>query len=60
MRRLTVCPDADDNRILECADAAGADFLVTGNKRHFPAEWKRTSVVNGREFLERVFPRSAR
>jgi predicted nucleic acid-binding protein len=24
-----------DNRFLECAEAAGADFLVTGNRRFF-------------------------
>jgi putative PIN family toxin of toxin-antitoxin system len=50
MRCLSACSDEDDNRIVECADAAGADFLVTGNRRHFPAEWKRTSIVNGANF----------
>jgi uncharacterized protein len=43
--------DEPDNRFLECAEAAGADFLVTGNKRHFPARWKRTSIINARELL---------
>jgi uncharacterized protein len=28
--------DDADNRFLECAETAGADFLVTGNRRHFP------------------------
>ncbi len=60
MRLLAQCSDDDDNRILECADAARAEFLVTGNKRHFPAHWKQTNIVNGREFLELVFPRLAR
>ena len=55
-RKLTECPDEDDNRILECADAAGADLLVTGNKRHFPRQWRQTIVVNAREFLEWVYP----
>jgi uncharacterized protein len=41
----------DDNRFLECAETAGADFLVTGNKRHFPTDWKGTKVVNARELL---------
>jgi putative PIN family toxin of toxin-antitoxin system len=54
-RRLTVCRhDEDDNRVLECADAAGADFLITGNKRHFPAHWKQTLIVNARQFLEQT------
>lgn len=57
MRTLSECSDPDDNRILECADAARADFLVTGNKRHFPVRWKQTQIVNGREFLELVTPR---
>ncbi len=49
--RLTACPDEPDNRFLECADAASADYLVTGNKRHFPQGWKSTRIVNAREFL---------
>ena len=47
-------PHDEDNRFLECAEAAGADFLVTGNKRHFPQEWKGTKVVNARELLLEV------
>ena len=48
---VSASPDEPDNRFLECAEAAGADFLVTGNKRHFPKRWKRTEVVNARELL---------
>jgi len=51
-RTLTACPDPEDNRFLEGAEAAGADYLITGNKRHFPTEWGKTQVVNAREFLE--------
>jgi len=28
----------EDNRFLECAEAAGADYLAIGNLKHFPAE----------------------
>jgi uncharacterized protein len=49
---VTVSPDPDDNKFLECAEVAGADYLVTGNKRHFPARWKHTKVVSAREFIE--------
>jgi putative PIN family toxin of toxin-antitoxin system len=35
-RKLSVSSDPGDNKFLECAEAAGADYLVTGNKRHFP------------------------
>jgi putative PIN family toxin of toxin-antitoxin system len=44
--------DKDDNRFLECAEAAEAHFLVTGNTRHFPAKWKSTQRVTARELLE--------
>ncbi len=48
--------DPDDNIFLECADAARADYLVTGNERHFPRFWKKTKVINSREFLDIVAP----
>jgi putative PIN family toxin of toxin-antitoxin system len=44
--------DEDDNRFLECAQAALADFLVTGNLRHYPAECGVTRMVNARGLLE--------
>ena len=52
---ITKAKHEPDNRFLECADVAGADFIITGNKRHFPARWKQTSIVNAREFVERAF-----
>lgn len=53
-RTLTVSPDDSDNRFIECAEAASADFLITGNKRHFPASHGRTKIVNAREFLSAI------
>jgi putative PIN family toxin of toxin-antitoxin system len=50
--KLTVSPDESDNRFLECAEAARADHLVTGNTKHFPARYKTTAVVTGRRFLD--------
>src|SRR5229473_4137337 len=35
-RRLKVTSDPDDNIFLECADAARANYLITGNLRYFP------------------------
>jgi len=55
-RPLQVTLDPDDNIFLECADEARADYLVTGNKRHFPRFWKSTKIVNARELLELVAP----
>ena len=48
--------DPDDNIFLECADAARADYLVTGNRRHFPRFWKKTKIIDSREFLDIVAP----
>jgi uncharacterized protein len=49
---LAVSADDSDNRFLECAEAADADYLVTGNKRHFPALWKKCAVIGARELVE--------
>lgn len=50
--RLKVCPDPDDNHVLECAAAAQADFLITGNAKHFPKTYKSTKVISPRQFLD--------
>lgn len=54
-RRLDVANDPDDNIFLECADAR-ADYLVTGNVRHFPKFWKRTKIITARDFLGLTAP----
>jgi putative PIN family toxin of toxin-antitoxin system len=55
-RRLDVTLDPDDNQFIECADAARADYLVTGNQKHFPRFWKNTKVITAREFVELIAP----
>jgi putative PIN family toxin of toxin-antitoxin system len=46
-------PDPDDDKFIACALAGKADFLVTGNKRHFPQDGlSRARVVNAAELLE--------
>ncbi len=50
--RLAEASDPDDNIFLECAQAAKADYLVTGNAGHFPQRWKYTDVITPRIFLE--------
>lgn len=52
--RLRAERDPDDDKFLECADAARADYLITGNVRHFPKFWKQTKIVTAREFLDIV------
>lgn len=53
---LDVASDPDDNRFIECADAARADYLITGNLKHFPRFWKGTKVISTREFIEMAAP----
>ncbi len=55
-KRVEVASDPDDNIFLECADAAGADYLVTGNLKHFPRFWKKTKIVTPREFVSLAAP----
>jgi putative PIN family toxin of toxin-antitoxin system len=50
----TAALDEDDNRFLECAAAADAEYLITGNLRHYPAAWGRARIVNARAFTERT------
>jgi putative PIN family toxin of toxin-antitoxin system len=54
--RLEVASDPDDNVFLECADKAGADYLITGNSRHFPKFWKKTKIITAREFISLTAP----
>jgi uncharacterized protein len=55
-RALHLARDPDDNKFLECADAARADYLVTGNQRHFPRFWKQTKVITSSDFIGIVAP----
>jgi len=49
--RLSVSSDEDDNRFVECAVAANAVFLITGNGRHYPAQHDGIPIVNARSFI---------
>jgi predicted nucleic acid-binding protein len=54
--RLSFTRDPDGNIFLECADVARADYLVTGNPKHFPEFWKKTKVITSRDFIDIVAP----
>jgi putative PIN family toxin of toxin-antitoxin system len=56
MRALNLAKDPDDNKFLECAEAARADYLITSNLRHFPRFWRQTKVITSREFIGIVAP----
>jgi putative PIN family toxin of toxin-antitoxin system len=49
---VRACADPDDDIFLECAQAARAAYIVTGNIRDFPASWRDTRIVTARRFLE--------
>jgi len=48
------CSDPDDDVFLECAKAAEADYLVTGNLKHFPTSWVGTRILTARDFLTTI------
>ncbi|HXM45136.1 MAG TPA: putative toxin-antitoxin system toxin component, PIN family [Bryobacteraceae bacterium] len=49
---IKACSDPDDDIFLECAHAARADYLVTGNLKHFPRSSAGTLIVTPRSFLD--------
>lgn len=53
-QKLRVCSDPDDNIFLECAQAAHANYLITGNTKDFPPLWVSTQIVTPRQFLDSV------
>ena len=42
---LTISDHPSDNRFYECADAASADYIVTGNLKHFSRPYKNTRAI---------------
>jgi len=52
-------PHENDNPFLEVAVASNADFLITGNKKHFPDEiCKPIKVISIKEFMD-IFKNSS-
>ena len=52
MEAIRACSDPDDDIFLECAHAAQAKYLVTGNLKHFPTSWSGTRIVTARRLLD--------
>lgn len=55
--RLAESPDESDNRFYECAAAAKADYIVTGNARHFKTPYGTAKIVTVRQLLTLLAPR---
>jgi len=53
MKLHVIDEDAEDNKILECALAAGAEIIVTGDKHLLKlGKFKKTKILTPREFFE--------
>lgn len=50
-KQLNVTLDPDDNKVLECALAARADYVVTGNVRDYPAQFQDIRIIPPRRFM---------
>jgi len=54
-RSAAVSPDPGDTKFLQCALAARADAIITGNQRHYPdGPYGPTQIFSISEFLERL------
>ena len=51
-RILRISEHEPDNRFYECASAAQAAVLVTGNLRHFKEDYQATKIVNARKLVD--------
>lgn len=51
---LKIAKDASDNRILECALEAKADFIVSGDKKHLLSleKFEGIPIISARQFLD--------
>ena len=49
-KRVHAAFDSGDNKFLECALEARADYVVTGNLRHFPSQFQDIRIVGPRQF----------
>ena len=47
----TVFKDENDKMFLEVAESAHADYIITGNKNHFP---KINCIVTPKEFIDKL------
>jgi uncharacterized protein len=47
--------DPADNKFLECALASQADYLITGNIRHFPLKkFQGTQIITPKDFIDLI------
>lgn len=49
--KLRVTRDPDDYKVLECAVGGSAAYLISGNTRDFPAQYRQVRIIPPRQFL---------
>lgn len=55
MEKIAIISDDADNRILECATAGKADFIVSGDRHLLDcASYKGIRIISAREFLDQL------
>ena len=51
--KIDIIKDEVDNRLLDLAETCNADYLITGNAKHFlMKKYKNTKIVSPKEFWE--------
>ena len=54
-KNTVITEDPDDNKILDCAEAANALFIVSGDKHLLKLKkFKKAEILTAREFWEKV------
>jgi uncharacterized protein len=56
---LKISAHESDNRFYECAEAAKADYLITGNTKDFSKDHKTTKIIKPRDFIDLIIPELA-
>jgi predicted nucleic acid-binding protein len=53
-KRLQVVDYEPDNRILECAEAGEADFIISGDRKHLlkPGQYWKIKIVDAASFIK--------
>jgi putative PIN family toxin of toxin-antitoxin system len=51
---LKISAHEPDNRFYECAEAARADYLITGNTKDFGKDHKTTKIITPRDFIHLI------
>jgi uncharacterized protein len=55
-RTLAISSHDSDNRFYECAEAAKAIFLITGNSKDFAQDHGVTRIISPRDFVDHILP----